>query len=36
MYMWAPGRVHFWPEGYNLNNLGKDQLDEAILQISNA
>ena len=26
----GPGRGHFWPHGYNLNNLGRGPLDEAI------
>ena len=29
-------RVIFCPEGYNLNNLGRSPLDEAVLKISNA
>ena len=32
--MLAPGRGHFWPKGYNLNNLSKGPLDEATDQIS--
>ena len=32
--MLAPGRDHFWPKSYNLNNLGKGLLDEATYQIS--
>ena len=30
----VPGRGHFWPKGYNLNNLGRGLLDEATYQIS--
>ena len=29
---WAPGRSHFWPQGYNLNNLGRSPLDEVTYQ----
>ena len=32
--MLAPRRGHFWPKGYNLNNLGRGLLDEATYQIS--
>ena len=31
-----PGWGHFLPQGYNLNNLGRSQLDEATYQISKA
>ena len=27
---------HFWQQGYNLNNLGRGQLDEATYQVSKA
>ena len=30
------GRGHFWPQGYNLNNLGRGPEDKAIYQISKA
>ena len=33
--MWANGRSHFWPQGYNLNNLGRGRLDKAVYQIAN-
>ena len=32
--MLAPEWGHFWPKGYNLNNLGSGPLDEATYQIS--
>ena len=32
--MLAPGHGHFWPLGYNLNNLARGPLDEAAYQIS--
>ena len=28
------GWGHFWPQGYNLNNLGRGPLDEASYQIA--
>ena len=34
--MSAPGWGHIWPQGNNLNNLGKGPLDEAMYQISKA
>ena len=30
----APGRCHFWPQGYNLNKLGRGPLGDATHQIS--
>ena len=30
------GQGHFWPKGYNLNNLGRGLLGEAMYQISKA
>ena len=33
---WPPGRGHFWPQGYNLNILGRSSLDDATYQISKA
>ena len=32
--MSAPRRGHFWPKGYNPNNLGRGPLGEAMYQIS--
>ena len=32
--MSASGQGHFWAQGYNLNNLGRGQLGEALYQIS--
>ena len=32
--MWAPGRGHFRPQGYNLNNLDRGPQDKAVCQIS--
>ena len=32
--MSAQGRGHFLPQGYNLNNLGRGPLGEAMYQIS--
>ena len=32
--MCTRGRGHFWPQGYNMNNLGSGPLDEASYQIS--
>ena len=32
--MSAQGWGHFWPQGYNLNNLGRGLLGEAMYQIS--
>ena len=29
-----PGQGHFWPKGYNLNNLGRGKLGDATYQIS--
>ena len=29
-------RGHFWPQGYNLNNIGRGLLGEAMYQISKA
>ena len=34
LYQWTPGRGHFWPQGYNLNNLVRDPLDKAVYKIS--
>ena len=34
--MLDPGRDLFWPQGNNLNNLGKGPLGEAMYQISKA
>ena len=31
-----PGAGPFWPQGYNLNNLGRGLLCEAMYQISKA
>ena len=31
-----PGRGHFLPQGYNVNNLGKDPLDKTNYQMSKA
>ena len=33
---WTPGQGHFWPQGYNLNKLGRGALDKATYQISEA
>ena len=30
------GRGHFWPQGYNFNNLGRGPLDKAVYLISKA
>ena len=32
----GPGAGHVWPQGYNLNNLGRGSLEKAMLQIPNA
>ena len=32
--MCPPGPGHFWPQGYNLNKLGRSPLDDATYQIS--
>ena len=32
--MWPPGRVHFWPQGHNLNKPGRGPLGDATYQIS--
>ena len=29
-----PREAHFWPQGHNLNKLGRDLLDDATYQIS--
>jgi len=29
----TPGRGQFWPQGHNLNNFGREPLDDAIYQI---
>ena len=34
--MWDPELAHFWSQGYNLNNFGRNQLDEGVCQISKA
>ena len=34
--MSAPGRDHFWPQDYNLINLSRGLLGEAMYQISKA
>ena len=31
--MLSPGQGHFWPKGYNLNNLGRGPLNEATYQV---
>ena len=33
---WPPGKGHFLPQGYNLNNLGRCPLDDATYQILKA
>ena len=30
-HMWHPGRANFYPQVHNLNKLGRDPLDDAIL-----
>ena len=32
--IWPLGAAHFWPQGYNLNKLGRGPLDDATHQIS--
>ena len=32
--MWPPGLVHFWPQGHNLNKLGRGPLADATYQIT--
>ena len=33
---WPMERGHFWPQGYNVNTLGKDPLDKTKYQMSKA
>ena len=35
-HLLGPERGHFWPQGYNLNNLGRGPLGEAKYQLSKA
>ena len=32
--MWPQEQGQMWPQGYNLNNLGRDLLDKAVYQKS--